>query len=83
MKSVYKQARKNSTTDSHRNEHEKSKKSERELVTELLKNQFKLESKVVFPRCKTKVTDIQKTINPNEGESGKKEGLESALVERV
>ena len=52
MKSQYKW-RKNSESDGIRIEKEK-KKNDKEAIVELLKQQFKIESKVVFPKCKGK-----------------------------
>ena len=52
------------------------KKTERGKVIELLKAQFNIEPKVVFPRCKTKQT-VGAHL-PSESESGqKREHLES------
>jgi hypothetical protein len=55
MKSVYHSYRKNSeTNDPTRPEREKSKRTDKEKLLNLLKTQFKLEPTVVFPRSKTR-----------------------------
>lgn len=77
MKSVYKKIRRNSEYETLNVKGEVEKrKTERDKVIELLKAQFNIEPKVVFPRCKTKQT-VGAHL-PSESESGqKREHLES------
>jgi regulator of replication initiation timing len=59
MKSVYKQTRKNSdlSLPPHLQEREKSRQTEKEKLVKLLKNQFKMEPIVSFPRSKAKTNN--------------------------
>ena len=66
MKSQYKW-RKNSEADGIRIERER-KKSDKEAIADLLKQRFKIESKVVFPRCKAKNAQNEKVHLTSEPE---------------